>query len=269
LKGLPVRIADEVTRSAYDSLAANYALIFDDWDKSVTQQGQVLDRVIRARYLPKDTAKILDCSCGIGTQAIGLALRGYKVHATDLSPKAVRQARNNAKRLKAKLSFGVSDFRELAVKVQGSFDVVLSCDNSLPHLLTEKDILLAARNFREKLRPGGLCLIGIRDYDAFLPERPLGFPPVLMKDEKGERIYVQSWEWDKVKPIYRFRLFLLTQKGGQWKAHSVAAQYRAWRRKELSILFLRAGFVEAHWMTPKNSGFRQPLLVLKKGTRGL
>lgn len=38
-------------------------------------------------------ARILDCACGIGTQTLGLAGAGYRVHGTDLSPEAVRRAR--------------------------------------------------------------------------------------------------------------------------------------------------------------------------------
>jgi SAM-dependent methyltransferase len=219
---------------------------------------------ILKKHLKSGTgASLLDCSCGIGTQAIGLALRGYDVHATDLSPKSVEQARRNAKKANVRLTFGVSDFRQLAAKVRGRFDVVLSCDNSLPHLLTEKDILAAARNIRRKLNPGGVFLLGIRDYDAILGLRPSGLPPILMKDKQGERIYVQSWEWDKLKPVYQFRLFLLTKKGTQWKTLCVTAKYRAWRRKELSALFLKAGFTVVRWLLPKDTGFNQPLAIAR------
>jgi hypothetical protein len=44
------------------------------------------------------------------------------------------------------LTFGVADFRTLARDVDGTFDVVISCDNSLPHLLTDDDLHAAARN---------------------------------------------------------------------------------------------------------------------------
>ena len=40
----------------------------------------------------QDRAEVLDCSCGIGTQAIGLALRGHRVTGTDLSFRAAARA---------------------------------------------------------------------------------------------------------------------------------------------------------------------------------
>jgi glycine/sarcosine N-methyltransferase len=250
------------TQGAYDSLAASYHLIYPDWRKSMAAQGRTLDAILRANRRTTGPAAILDCSCGIGTQAIGLALAGHQVHATDLSPKSVAQARTNAKQARVRMTFGVADFRTLAAQVEGRFDVVLSCDNSLPHLLTEKEVLRAAKNMRAKLISGGICLAGIRDYDAILAQRPRGAAPVSMKDSKGKRIYVQSWDWHKTKPIYQFRLFLLTQLVTRWKTHSVTAQYRAWTRKELSSLFLKAGFSKVRWLLPQQSKFNQPLAIL-------
>jgi methylase of polypeptide subunit release factors len=100
----------------YDRLAGQYHLIFADWREAVRRQGMVLNAVINAHRGPAPLV-VLDCSCGIGTQAIGLALHGHEVYATDLSPTAVAQARRHAR------SFGVADFRELAGRV---FDVILA-----------------------------------------------------------------------------------------------------------------------------------------------
>ncbi|MBV9279172.1 MAG: methyltransferase domain-containing protein, partial [Chloroflexi bacterium] len=80
----------------YDELAASYHLIFADWrGGSMPRQGEALDRLIRAGLGPPPRS-VLDCSCGIGTQSIGLALQGYRVRGTDLSPRAVERARREA-----------------------------------------------------------------------------------------------------------------------------------------------------------------------------
>jgi glycine/sarcosine N-methyltransferase len=249
-------------RDAYDSLANDYHLMYLDWAQSVRRQGELISRVIsEASKQKKDS--ILDCSCGVGTQAIGLALKGYQVSASDLSPKSIDQARRNAKKFKVKLKFAIADFRELALKVPGSFDVVVSCDNSLPHLLTERDILRAAKNIRAKLQPQGFFLLGIRDYDKILMTRPLGTIPLLMKEGKWERIYIQSWTWVKNSPIYKFRLFLLRGSSKDWKVKSVEAKYRAWKRQELSDLMLKAGFSSVRWLMPKKTQLHQPLALIR------
>ena len=47
---------------------------------------------------------------------------------------------------------------------QRQFDVVISCDNSITHLLTDEDILLALRQMYACVRPGGGCVVTVRDY---------------------------------------------------------------------------------------------------------
>jgi glycine/sarcosine N-methyltransferase len=130
-------------RDFYDGLAAEYHLVYgDDWDVAVEEQGAALDRLIRA--LHGGAADVLDCSCGIGTQAIGLARRGYRVSGTDISGRSIERPRTEAARLGAHVAFGVADFRELD-EVDGTFDVVISCDNALPHLLDDADLSMTAR----------------------------------------------------------------------------------------------------------------------------
>src|ERR671914_170777 len=163
-------MADPV-RTFYDELAESYHLIFADWQGSMRRQAAALDRLIQAQ-LGAGPHAILDCACGIGTQAIGLSLLGHTVHATDLSPNAVARAEREAASRNASLTFGVADMRDLAVRVEGEFDVVLACDNALPHVLEDDDLRLAAENMFAKLRPGGLLLASIRDYDRLVEERP-------------------------------------------------------------------------------------------------
>ncbi|MEU9750685.1 class I SAM-dependent methyltransferase [Streptomyces niveus] len=78
----------------YDQLAADYHLIYDHWDGSTERQGRALDTVIRS-VLGQQPATVLDCACGIGTQAVGLALRGHRVTGTDISTRPYDQIRRS------------------------------------------------------------------------------------------------------------------------------------------------------------------------------
>jgi len=86
---------DDSTLQFYDGLSGDYHLLFEDWPKGVRWQGEVLDRLLR-RLLGDRPLSILDFCCSIGTQAIGLALLGHRVHDTDLSPAAVERAAREA-----------------------------------------------------------------------------------------------------------------------------------------------------------------------------
>jgi methylase of polypeptide subunit release factors len=186
---------DESVLAFYDALAADYHLIFADWASAVERQGCLLDTLIRAR-VPADAypLKVLDCACGIGTQAIGLAKQqGYRVSATDISTQALARAQREAERAKVSVTFAAADMRRLSDAVEGQFDVVIAFDNAIPHLLTDADLELAAHELRAKTRSGGLLLASIRDYDALLEERPEITSPRILATAEGKRVVFQVW----------------------------------------------------------------------------
>ena len=162
-------------QSFYDDLADDYTALHADWPSSVRWQGEALDRLIRSE-LGDARQAVLDCSCGIGTQAIGLALRGHDVLATDLSPASIVRARHEAASMGAALTFGVADFTRLAEHVDGTFACVLSCDNSVAHLHSDEDLAALRGRRRPKLQPGGLALVSLRDYAALRAERAGSHP---------------------------------------------------------------------------------------------
>ncbi len=249
-------------REFYDDLAADYHLIFEQWDASVQRQGAVLDALIRSYYPdPNQRPKVFDCSCGIGTQALGLALLGYRVHATDLSPKAAARARAEAERLGTVLTVGVADFRDLASQVPGQYDVVIACDNSLPHLLTVADMEKALASIFSKVVDGGLFVASIRDYDRVLQEPPCATTPMVFDGEGGRRIVFQVWNWRNDGRIYDLDHFVVEQRGGTWKTECRTTAYRAILRSDLSELLRAAGFSEVTWHRPGETGYYQPLVT--------
>ena len=120
----------------YDEIATLYHLIYRDWNAAIAQQAAALDAIIR-EHVGAPPRSILDVSCGIGTQALGLAAPGHAVTASDLSSAAVERARLETGRRNLTIHFTAVDMRRCA-EVHGSgFDVVLSVDNSIRHLLSE------------------------------------------------------------------------------------------------------------------------------------
>jgi glycine/sarcosine N-methyltransferase len=255
-----------VTRSArdfYDQLADGYHLIFADWDRAVREQGEILDRLLRSET-GAGRLSILDCSCGIGTQAIGLALQGHNLTATDLSPESVERARKEAERFGVKIAFGVADFRALEERIEGTFDAVISCDNALPHMLTREDLLLAARSIRSRLRPDGLFLASIRDYDSIVQVRPPSTLPSVSNHPEGKRIYFQAWDWHDDGRTYTVHLFLLTESRGHWEVRHHETRYRAVLRKEMENILREAGLADIAWHPPADSGYYQPIVTARR-----
>ena len=125
---------DESPRAFYDALAADYAALFDDWWAAAQWHASIVDRMLQAHGVAP-ASRLLDCACGIGTQALGLAALGYDVTGTDVSPGAIERARREAIAHGIDATLGVSDMRALDTMVRPGFDAVIACDNAIPHLL--------------------------------------------------------------------------------------------------------------------------------------
>jgi len=247
----------------YDCLAPSYHLIYAEWRQAVRRQGQTLVNILAAHVDPA-AQTVLDCSCGIGTQAIGLAEQGYTVHATDISPRSVQRARENAANMGVPLTTGVADMRTLASDVPGDFDIVLSCDNSVPHLVQDDELKAAARGMWAKLRPGGTLIVSMRDYDHMVRERPRATLPSQFDGADGRRIYFQMWDWDADGRTYLVHLFLIQEVAGHWETAEHETRYRALLRAEWGDIVRVAGFTQVRWQMPHESGYYQPVMIARK-----
>ncbi len=168
-------------RAFYDALAPWYHLVYHDWEASIGRQGRALSSLLASEW-GASLHRILDAAVGIGTQALGLATLGFQVTGSDISLAAVQRAGEEAGRRGLQLGCLVGDVRALPVR-SATFDVVLACDNALPHLLSEGDIRCAFRECCRCIRPRGGCVISMRDY---------GVPPspgTVETQDYGERVW--------------------------------------------------------------------------------
>ena len=171
----------------YNDVTDVYHLIFEDWDASMVWQGERLDDLIRSRW-GQDANCILDVTCGIGTQAIALANRGYSVTASDLSERSVERAKAEAIKRGLQIDFMTCDVRQAAQTHDAPFDVVISCDNALPHLLTDEEIRSALMQMFHCVREGGGVITTIRDYSQEREREEL--IPYGIRDVGGTRCVV-------------------------------------------------------------------------------
>lgn len=183
------------TNDMYDQLASVYHLIFSDWEKAIKKGAEELGQILR-RYGINSSGSILDVSCGIGTQAIGLSKKGYKVTGSDLSAVAIQRARNEAKKRGLDIELSVADMRQVSKHHNRQFDVVISCHNSVTHLQNDPDIIKAFQEFYQCTKSDGICLINVRDYDN--EERGKGkFKPLGVRVENDIKwIIFQIWDFE-------------------------------------------------------------------------
>jgi len=110
-------------------------------------------------------ARVLDCSCGTGTLAVGLALLGFEVSASDASAAMVARTRELAAARGVRLEVAERSWEAL----EGApFDAVLCVGNSLTHAAGRDGRRAALAAMRRVLRDSGLLAITSRTW-----ERPL------------------------------------------------------------------------------------------------
>ena len=240
----------------YDQLTPFYHLVYADWQASVIMQAAALDSIIKQQWVD-GVGSILDVACGVGTQSLGLASLGYDVTASDLSARAVERAREEAAARKLRIDFSVADMREAHSHHRRQFDLVIACDNSVPHLLTDDDLLEAFRQFYQCARPGGGCLISVRDYEkedrAGVQVKPYG----LRVEGATKYLVFQVWEFRGL--TYDLSMYFVEDKGGPGcVAHVMRTKYYAVETSRLIELMSQAGFSDVRRLDGK---FFQPVII--------
>jgi glycine/sarcosine N-methyltransferase len=247
----------------YDEFAAYYDQIFESWEATILRQATVLGGILQHECGDRRPVRVLDSACGIGTQSLGLAMKGFEVEGCDISCGAVQRARSEASKRGLSIRFSIANMLELAAVERSSFDAVICIDNSLPHLESDEQLLQAAQQAYAKLRAGGSFIGSIRDYDRLVVEMPTAQGPSFYTDSDGRRIVFQIWDWLDERR-YRFHLYITRSTRSEWHTFHFTSTYRAVLRTELRDILIRAGFTNVRWLLPADSGFYQPIFIAQR-----
>jgi len=250
----------DITQSFYNSMASQYDKLFLDWQAASHEQALILDKIFKNNGFDLN-ANILDCACGIGTQAIGLAALGYKLTASDISDEELTQAKERAANNNVSISFHHADFRHLREVFSEKFDIVIAMDNALPHMLSESELAEAINSISTQLKSEGMFVASIRDYDTLLIDKPPYSPPYIHKTGAGQRVSFQTWTW--TGDHYRLIQYIIDDED-DLKTSRFECEYRAVRREELTKLLLDNGFGKVIWMFPEETDFYQPIVIANK-----
>jgi SAM-dependent methyltransferase len=175
----------------YNTLASVY-----DWivpPELVTPEGNV---AAFAPYLDElaPGARVLDCAAGPGALAVGLALQGFDVVATDASREMVERTRALAERRGIALEARECRWDELEAQGFEPFDAVLCVGNSLAHAPGAGARRTALRAMAAMVRAGGLLVLTSRNFELMRATDPglQVFDDVVERD--GQRgVVVYSW----------------------------------------------------------------------------
>jgi glycine/sarcosine N-methyltransferase len=248
----------------YDDMAEEYHFIFADWGKSVYRQADILEAFL-SKLGENPPKTVLDCTCGIGTQTLALAMKGYQVLGTDISPAEIDRAKEYAQRfdLEQIPGFAVADLLQRPENPQ-EYEIVLAFDNAIAHFHRDDELEKALSNMKVQLKAGGLLTLSLRDYDALKQERPRHSGMTIADDNDGRRIIFQTWDWAEDGSSYQIEIFFMHQNKGAWQTRSYKSQLRAWQRDDISRMLEKNGFEQIEWHQPETSAFYQPIVTARK-----
>lgn len=247
----------DIVQDFYDRMASSYDMLFKDWTVETRDQARILDGMFRKLGFERES-DLLDCACGIGTQAIGLAELGYHVTASDYSRGELAQAEKRARDRGVRVEFEWADFRRLEDVFSETFDIVIAMDNALPHMLSKEDLETAVKSMVGRVRKGGIFAASIRDYDRLLEDKPPCSSPYIHKTESGKHVSFQTWDWSG---DHYFLTQYIIDDGPSLKISKFDSEYRAVKKEELTDLLHKSGFGEVLWKFQEETRFYQPIVI--------
>lgn len=146
----------------------------------------------------------------------------------------------------------------LRSSIPESFDVVLSFDNSLPHLLTDADLLAAFREFPSVLRPGGIVLCSVRDYER-IDRAETSTHPYGTRWRGGVEYRLRhDWTW-RDAAHYDATMVIEEKRADEWReVVRTTMTYYAVAIARLMELMSEAGFVKVR---RDDAALYQPVLI--------
>jgi glycine/sarcosine N-methyltransferase len=177
---------------SYGDLAFDYEWLFPD--ETVGRQGRLGATSPGSRALLEAAVNalapgspVLDCSCGIGADAMALARRGLAVTASDGSQAMVSETRRRSELYDIAMTVSWSLWQDLPDQVSGPFELVLCLGNSLVHTETRANRVAALEGMRKVLSPTGTLIVDSRNWELIHRSRPRIVPARQLIEREGTR----------------------------------------------------------------------------------
>jgi len=226
--------AVDTTAEFYDKLSANYD-IMTNFAKRFAHEKPFFNMLVQRYGI--ETA--LDAGCGTGFHSLLLGELGVKVTAVDISKNMLDRLKVHARDTHVKIEVLESSFQELPVRLHRTYDAVFCLGNSLPHLLTQHELVQTLKNFSAALKPGGLLLLQQLNYDRILAKKEI---IQSVKEEDGIT-FIRFYEFHKASVV--FNILTLKKENGELRQEIESTVLRPILEDELLLALKTAGFSDA------------------------
>lgn len=204
--------------------------------------------------------KVLDSACGTGWHLSMFHDMGLTSFGSDLSPEMLALAKIN---LEGKyIPLKKEDFRTLGNSWGDGFDMITCLTTSLPHMLTDEDVVAALTSMYDRLNEGGILVISNGITDALLNNKPKFIPARI--NENDAFYFICDYEGEKTLTFN----ILYVKKGVESMEHVfTSTTYNAMRKSVLERALAKTSFKNISYygdfdMSPYDPGASTKLIVV-------
>lgn len=221
----------------YDDLGVGYQLMIN-WDARLKRESPFF----RKLFEEHGVRRVLDCACGTGHHAIEFACWGHEVSACDISRQMLELAGRNAATAGIQVNFFKSDLSRLKDEVGGNqFDAILCLGNSLPHLLTQRELDRAIHSIKNVLAPGGVFITQNRNYARIVRDNLRFMPPTSAEWEGHECLFFRMLDIHGPRRI-DFHIIRFLRESQGWTSKIQTTRLRPIQKAQIESALKRAGF---------------------------
>ncbi len=175
-------------------------------DGRAPKEVEVLERIFsETKVHPGD--RVLDLCCGYGRHALRLAEKGFIITGVDISPVAIKHAKELAENMKIqdRIEFLMGDAREILKLLkgkQGSFRAIINMWTSIGYYDDETDKKIL-RQLNRLASPGGILVIELGNRDFIVKH----FQPFGIGELEGCELHEQrklNLERSRVENTWKF-----------------------------------------------------------------
>ena len=180
-----------------------------DFHRRYSEGAVTLDAAVLQLAGDVSGAHLLDtCCAGDAKQAFSWENLGARVTACDISPVAIRIARENAYKIGSNVTFVEADAQTLWPILDSSVDIVVAT-----YICWFEDLFLCCRNWHRVLKPTGRLVLAH------------GNPVVQCLGERDGVLAVERDYFDTSPEYYRFDGTPLADKHGGWKGEREIVEF--------------------------------------------
>jgi glycine/sarcosine N-methyltransferase len=217
----------------YDWLSEDYDLM-TNFEKRFVHEKPFF-RLLIEKYKIKTA---MDAGCGTGFHSLLLAQHGVEVTAVDISKEMLNKLEFHTGEMKLSVNVCQSNFADLGKLSLKKIDAVFCLGNSLPHLLSDKELLDAIQSFAVVLKQDGILIIQNLNYDRILMQRDR----IQSTKESGGTTFIRSYDYGEKFISFNIEKGDKQNTIGDRKANTI--NLRPIRQNEIAKLLLENGFSE-------------------------